>query len=346
MIPFFRKIRKQLAADNKPKKYLRYAIGEILLVVIGILVALQINNWNDNRKKEEQFESLLEQIYNIIDVDMENFHNFNINYMKQQALINSIIQNIDSVPSNKLIHILFYLDAHIKNYTSEANALLPFIEFNPSNKEQSVIVKQITSYATIKTLQIETKPRLKPLLIKANIPVPDIALGLMAANNFERVDTLFYSKSEIQKVKELVKTSSFQVSLRSLFASKQFPITAFTNEINNSNSILKLIRNYKPDVQLLYDDIGILGTAINGYTVSSIPMKLTNIQGSIWEIDIQLKDGDVKFRNRDSWESNWGGIDFPKGKTNSFGDNIPVKKGNYHVILNLNAKTYEFIKND
>ena len=49
MIPFFRKIRKQLAADNNPKKYLRYAIGEIALVVIGILVALQINTWNINQ---------------------------------------------------------------------------------------------------------------------------------------------------------------------------------------------------------------------------------------------------------------------------------------------------------
>ena len=49
MINFFRKTRKQLAAENKPKKYLRYAIGEIALVVIGILVALQINSWNTNR---------------------------------------------------------------------------------------------------------------------------------------------------------------------------------------------------------------------------------------------------------------------------------------------------------
>ena len=50
MIPFFRKIRKTLADDNKPLKYFRYAIGEIVLVVIGILIALQINNWNENRK--------------------------------------------------------------------------------------------------------------------------------------------------------------------------------------------------------------------------------------------------------------------------------------------------------
>ena len=47
MINFFRRIRKQLADDNKPLKYARYAIGEIVLVVVGILIALQINNWNE-----------------------------------------------------------------------------------------------------------------------------------------------------------------------------------------------------------------------------------------------------------------------------------------------------------
>ncbi|MCA0933262.1 hypothetical protein LCM02_12435 [Lutimonas saemankumensis] len=53
MIPFFRKIRKKLADDNQFFKYSRYAIGEIVLVVIGILIALQINNWNEARKKRD-----------------------------------------------------------------------------------------------------------------------------------------------------------------------------------------------------------------------------------------------------------------------------------------------------
>jgi len=50
MIKFFRKIRQNLLSEGKTGKYLKYAIGEIILVVIGILIALSINNWNENRK--------------------------------------------------------------------------------------------------------------------------------------------------------------------------------------------------------------------------------------------------------------------------------------------------------
>ena len=60
MIPFFRKTRKKMADDNKPLKYMRYAVGEIALVVIGILIALQINNWNEERKlKVERLQNII-----------------------------------------------------------------------------------------------------------------------------------------------------------------------------------------------------------------------------------------------------------------------------------------------
>ena len=54
MLHFFRKIRWRLAQDNQFFKYTRYAIGEIVLVVLGILIALQINDWNERRKNEEK----------------------------------------------------------------------------------------------------------------------------------------------------------------------------------------------------------------------------------------------------------------------------------------------------
>ena len=55
MINFFRKIRRKLADDNKPIKYMRYAVGEIVLVMVGILLALQVNNWNEERKQNNNW---------------------------------------------------------------------------------------------------------------------------------------------------------------------------------------------------------------------------------------------------------------------------------------------------
>jgi predicted nucleotidyltransferase len=63
MINFFRRIRQQLFSESKLSKYLFYAIGEILLVVIGILIALQINNWNENRIKSNKEANVLANIH-------------------------------------------------------------------------------------------------------------------------------------------------------------------------------------------------------------------------------------------------------------------------------------------
>jgi len=66
MIKFFRQIRKRLLSENKFSKYLFYAIGEILLVVVGILIALSINNWNESRKisvtEIESYSNLLRSL--------------------------------------------------------------------------------------------------------------------------------------------------------------------------------------------------------------------------------------------------------------------------------------------
>ena len=62
MIKFFRRIRQKLLSENKLSKYLLYAIGEIILVVIGILIALQINNWNEDRKTADQRTKLIEAL--------------------------------------------------------------------------------------------------------------------------------------------------------------------------------------------------------------------------------------------------------------------------------------------
>lgn len=81
MIKFFRKIRQQLIQQNKVGRYLKYAIGEIILVVIGILIALQINNWNerriDNNNKIKYYKQLLKDFES-------NKSNINFNIKRYQ----------------------------------------------------------------------------------------------------------------------------------------------------------------------------------------------------------------------------------------------------------------------
>ena len=71
MIKFFRSIRKDLMEKNKTGKYLKYAIGEIVLVVIGILIALSINNWNEKRKERALEKNLLENLVENLEQNTE-----------------------------------------------------------------------------------------------------------------------------------------------------------------------------------------------------------------------------------------------------------------------------------
>lgn len=85
MIQFFRKIRKSLLSQGKIGKYITYAIGEIFLVVLGILIALQINNWNEERKSGIQIELLLNNLVKSIDEDL--------NYLNYSAVLHEFRSN-------------------------------------------------------------------------------------------------------------------------------------------------------------------------------------------------------------------------------------------------------------
>ncbi len=106
MLKFFRKIRQKLLSENKFSKYLIYAIGEIILVVIGILIALAINNWRENQKLLYQEISYLNNLrddlktqINMLDVyiDYEDIIINHSNDIIKHYELNDGFYNMDSV---------------------------------------------------------------------------------------------------------------------------------------------------------------------------------------------------------------------------------------------------------
>jgi hypothetical protein len=89
MIKFFRKIRRNLLSEGKTGKYLKYAIGEIILVVIGILIALQINNWNNSIQQGKLERKYLTELKTNLTFDLKDIQ-FNIDFNESKLTSNEI----------------------------------------------------------------------------------------------------------------------------------------------------------------------------------------------------------------------------------------------------------------
>lgn len=141
MIGFFRKIRKKLADDNKPLKYARYAIGEIVLVVIGILIALQINNWNEQSKISKSVDTNLVILKQNLLEDQTQLEN-----LKQD-----MISNIHSADSSMLqMKTLIPVDNGIKKFLQ---TLMQEYQFSPNTNA----IETITQSNEISVLSTELR---------------------------------------------------------------------------------------------------------------------------------------------------------------------------------------------
>jgi len=121
MIKFFRKIRQKMLSENKFSKYLIYAIGEIVLVVIGILIALQINNWNESRKESATIKTYLKSMLVDLNNDSNRFDGMIENLDKQIKANSSIFESkkyqVNSIDSIVLTITSYFTDYKIVDQT-------------------------------------------------------------------------------------------------------------------------------------------------------------------------------------------------------------------------------------
>jgi len=113
MIDFFRKIRHTLISKGQTGKYLKYAIGEIILVVIGILIALQVNNFNENRKdikKEQIFLKQLKEGYQANLFQLEQKMQMRENIVTSALNIFKAIDSPDDVTRESLVRSIAEID--------------------------------------------------------------------------------------------------------------------------------------------------------------------------------------------------------------------------------------------
>ena len=111
MIKFFREIRQKLVSENKLSKYLLYAVGEIVLVVLGILIALQINNWNEKRKNQSKVNELLVKVREELALNIDRTNDLIQRYRKRDTLFYDVLHKkvtLENYASNSRLRGLVF----------------------------------------------------------------------------------------------------------------------------------------------------------------------------------------------------------------------------------------------
>lgn len=124
MLHFFRKMRKALIPENRFGRYFFYALGEIVLVVIGILIALQINNWNAEQKLKKQEISIL----NILLENLYSAKEQSINeILKENQLKESLLIALGQNSNENEFSINFISDSLFYDILWNSNPRLPVL---------------------------------------------------------------------------------------------------------------------------------------------------------------------------------------------------------------------------
>ena len=146
MIKFFRKIRQNLLSEGKTGKYFKYAIGEIVLVVIGILIALSINNWNENRKNNLLKQSYIKNLKIDLNTDLEileELNEYNNEYEKAGFYFLSYLENNLSQVDTLALTSAFLYTGYIPNFTMTSSTYNDLIESNNINLFKDIELKRI-----------------------------------------------------------------------------------------------------------------------------------------------------------------------------------------------------------
>ena len=249
MIKFFRKIRQKLLAENKFSKYLLYGLGEVILVVIGILIALQINNWNELRKNSENERDLYQRVIKDLKIDAIKLDEKIKYYKNDQSMHNHIYQQANGISDiDSLIDLSTIRSAQPFDLIIETN----YSDFTKDIKDDK-IRENINQYFRLEGFVRDAsehlwgfkEEQLKPYLSKYGINDAAELFNNYELNYYELRKKNIFSHSML---KEQYGTMELDQMLFNLGIKTSWAITALEN-ILAANKNLQLELNNKLSVK-------------------------------------------------------------------------------------------------
>ena len=252
MITLFRRFRQKLIDSGSVTKYLLYAVGEITLVMIGILLALQVNNWNEERK------GVIEEIkiLNILQEDLETAKAQSVEYLRGEERNKQVLMNILIADSLEVILNSELTDSLFQNAIWVANFQVPVISaYNDlKNAGKTGLIRSQKIREQLSTLDLNISNLLT--LLGDRLTVQQIRIDDIAAYKVNYLRLLTAARDELNHItigpannyKELMEDQE----VRNLLGIK------LTMTITNVEYRLELLNQITAILNLLDEELAVL----------------------------------------------------------------------------------------
>ena len=358
MIKFFRRIRQNFLTENKFSKYLIYAIGEIVLVVIGILIALQINNWNEEQNRRIEERDVLLELRRELSLNLKELNKYQNNgekIMQKVALYWDYFENDRSATNKDSIAEFVNNITYTDPYNPEFNTLYSVVSTSRlasiKNEELRFYLNRLSTAS--KTVQDFDRQR---VVLRDEQLHPALSQYFYTGRifNYLRNSRQGDEKLHVDNFGDFFSNINYNNLISRYFgyvSSGFYTSDWVIGILKDTLAIIdKELQEYDDiATKSFYAEINIVGTAVSDKD-GKIALKSQNKENTLWKVSASLKKGEISFINRNSYATIWAGRTFPRGEIMEFGSQddgfISVKKGTYTILFDLENNTYEFIRID
>lgn len=153
MAKIFRKARKDSLSENKTVKYLKYALGEVILVVIGILIALNINNWNEKRKLQKKLDNTFALILEDIKADTLRINAIIDGYSPFEDTVDLYLSNKITFEEFMMCQNCFAVSMNINPFEREVTGLQRLKTISSDFSNDTLVTRVVQGISTLSLLE-------------------------------------------------------------------------------------------------------------------------------------------------------------------------------------------------
>ena len=317
-------------------KYRKH-LFEVLVIFASVMMAFIAEDWREQRQDLQDFNLIIDEIEANVRLDIYEIE-IDIRKTREQIhSLNRLIYEGANLPSDSLnIFMRNIMVTHWPQYNTTGIDQLKNSKNEGSKPKR--LMRAIYDYYLYINWQVDITPSFFGTQIE-KLREYLISEGLSPAGAGLDYAPVILPESDIVAYRKALSNEEFIVRLKHLQNNRIHELEIFEYMWEKGSLLLEL---FTPDFS--YESIGIIGTATeNGWDAD---IRMENVAKDLWEIELSLKDGVVKFMANGSWAHNWGGRDFPDGIGHRNGPNIAVSEGRYIITFEEHSELYSFTKLD